>query len=59
LGPYCRLVDVPPEPTIETINITGDITIDEVVIDTIRPEPTTMVLLGLAVPFVLKRGRTK
>ena len=43
-------------PLSEMINITGDILVDEVVIDTICPEPATMLLLGLAAPFVLKHG---
>ena len=42
-------------PLSEMITITGDILVDEVVIDTICPEPTTMLLLGLSAPFVLKR----
>ena len=44
-----------PNPDYETIRISGDILVDEVVVDTICPEPTTMLLLGLAAPFVLKR----
>jgi len=51
------LIVVQPNPSLEAINITGDIYVDEVVVDTICPEPATMALLGLAVPFVLRRRR--
>lgn len=51
------LIVVQPNPEFEMITITGDIMIDEVIVDTICPEPATMLLLGLAVPFVLKRRR--
>lgn len=46
---------VHPNPDYEIINIAGNIYVDDVVIDTICPEPTTMVLMGLTVPFILKR----
>jgi hypothetical protein len=51
------MILVRPNPQLEVVNILGDIYVDEVVVDTICPEPATMVLLGLAVPFVLKRRR--
>lgn len=53
------LITVQPNPEFEMISISGDIYVDEMVIDTICPEPATMVLLGLAVPFVLKRRSRK
>jgi len=51
------LILVRPNPELEIVNITGDIYVDEVVVDTICPEPATMAILGLAVPFVLRRKR--
>ena len=45
-----------PNPLFETISISGDIYVDEVIVDTICPEPATLLLLGLGVPFICKRG---
>ena len=53
------MILVQPNPQHETINISGEIYIDEVVVDTICPEPATMVLLGLAVPCVLLKRRRR
>ncbi|MCP4376466.1 MAG: hypothetical protein GY794_09860 [bacterium] len=53
------LLTLTPNPDNEIVTIsrsgTGDIYIDEIVVDTICPEPATMVLLGLAFPFVIRR----
>jgi len=53
------LILVQPNPEFEMVRIEGDINVDEVVIDTICPEPSTMLLLGAAVPFALKRRRRR
>ncbi|MDP6635760.1 MAG: hypothetical protein QGG42_12735 [Phycisphaerae bacterium] len=49
------LIVVQPNPLFETIRISGDILVDEVVVDTICPEPASLLLLGVAVPFILRR----
>jgi len=48
-----------PNPEMEIIRISGDIYMDQVVIDTICPEPGTMFLLGLAALGTLIRRRRK
>jgi hypothetical protein len=50
------IVNIYPNPPSEWITISGDIFIDQVVIDTCcNPEPATLSLLGLGVMFCLKR----
>jgi len=53
------LVVLHPNPEFETIRIEGNIYVDEVVVDTICPEPSTMLLLGTAIPLALTRRRRK
>ncbi len=49
-----------PNPTGEVIAITGNIDVDEVIVDTwcTIPEPATLALLGLGSMLVLRRRRT-
>jgi len=48
-----------PNPSFETIYISGDILVDQIVIDTICPEPGTLFVLGVGIPFILKARRRK
>mgnify|MGYP005649003983 CR=1 FL=1 len=51
------LVTLEPNPEFEMFIISGDIMIDEVVVDTICPEPGTLMLLCVGIPLALKRKR--
>jgi hypothetical protein len=46
-----------PNPQDELITISGDILVDEIVVDTICPEPATLALMGLGFPFLIKLRR--
>jgi hypothetical protein len=52
------LIVVRPNPEFESVTISGDILIDSVVVDTICPEPGTLLALGVGIPFILRiRGK--
>jgi len=51
------LVVLEPNPEFEMVIISGDIMIDEVIADTICPEPGTLMLLCVGIPLALKRKR--
>jgi len=51
------LIVVRPNPSSEIITLSGDILVDEVVVDTICPEPGTLLLLGAGVPFLARARR--
>ena len=46
-----------PNPSSELIEISGDILVDEVVVDTICPEPATLILMGVGIPFLVRTRR--
>jgi hypothetical protein len=48
---------IQPNPEAELITISGDILVDEVVVDTICPEPATLALLGLGFPLLMRSRR--
>jgi len=48
---------IQPNPEEEMISISGDILVDEVVVDTICPEPATLGLLALGFPLLLRSRR--
>lgn len=51
------MLELVPNPDVETITITGLINVDELVIDTFCPEPATLTVLGLGGVMALVRRK--